>query len=125
MALSTNIATGSGKLPPSRPVTTTLPPLASAPVAKASDFSEPTKSQAANTPPPVALISACARLAVGRIEGRRGAGLERRLALAGVDVGDDRRLRKQRARDRKPHHADAAEADQQRRAARGVRRQAA
>ena len=55
-----------------------------------------------------------ARLAVGRIEGRGGAGLERRLALAGIDVGDDRRLRKQRARDAEPHHADAAEPDQQR-----------
>ncbi len=72
-------------------MTTTLPPLASTPVAKASDLSEPTKSQAAYMPP-LAFSSALRAPAVGRIEGCRGAGRERGLALAGVDVGDDRRL---------------------------------
>ena len=50
---------------------------------------------------------------VGGIVGGRGARLERRLALARIDVGDDRRIGKQRARKREPHHADAAEPDQQ------------
>ena len=82
----------SGKLPPRRPVTTILPPLARTLVAKASDFSEPTKSQAANTPPPVDLMNRAPGLAVGWIERYSSAGLECRVTLAGIDVGDGRRL---------------------------------
>ena len=116
IALSGNIAIGVVKLPPSRPVITTLPPVASAPSANASDSSEPTKSHAA-VHAAGRLEQRLARARIGRIVGRRGAGLERRLALARIDVGDDRRMRKQRARERKAHHADAAQPDQQNRAA--------
>jgi hypothetical protein len=41
------MATGMVKAPPNSPVTTTLPPLASAPTANCSERSAPTKSQAA------------------------------------------------------------------------------
>jgi len=58
-----------------------------------------------------------ARLAVGRIERCGGAGVKRGLALAGVDIGDDRWLWKQRTGNAEPHHPDTAEADEQRRAA--------
>src|SRR6185295_9382325 len=61
------------------------------------------------------LAGAC----IGRIENRAGAGLERRLALYRIDLGNDRRVIKHRAGERKPHLADAAEADQQRRSAPG------
>ncbi len=57
MALSGNIAIGVAKLPPIRPVMTTLPPLPMLPTAKASEPSVPAKSTAPATPP-VAFSSA-------------------------------------------------------------------
>ena len=44
-------------IPPIRPVTTTLPPFAIAPSANCRERSEPTKSQAAKTPPVAARIA--------------------------------------------------------------------
>ena len=116
---------GSGKLPPSSPVTTTLPPLAERAGGERQRLVRADEIAGREHAAAGGLQQRAARLAIGRIEGRGGAGLERGLALAGVDVGDDRRLREQRARDRQPHHADAAEPDQQRRPARGVRARAA
>ena len=52
---------------------------------------------------------------IGRIEGLGGAQLQGRLALGGVDVGDEDRLVGQRAGELQAHHADAAEADDQQR----------
>ena len=57
MALIGIMAAAIENVPPSSPVTTTLPPRASSPVANCSDRSEPTKSQAANTPPVDARIA--------------------------------------------------------------------
>ena len=50
------------------------------------------------------------------IEGLRRAELEGRIALALVDVGDEDRLVRQRARKLQAHHADAAEPDDEKRA---------
>ena len=113
------MAAGSEKLPPSSPVTTTLPPRMSTPVTNCNDFSEPTKSQAENTPPVAAMI-ALRRLRIGGIEGERRACRERGGPLFSVDVGDDRRLREHGARERQAHHADAAQSDEQGRSAIGA-----
>ena len=56
-----------------------------------------------------------ARAGVGRVEGFRRAQLQRRLAFALVDVGGENRLVGKRAGELQPHHADAAEADDQQR----------
>ena len=118
MALIANMAAAIENVPPSSPVTTILPPRASTPVAelqRAIGADEVAGRQHAagrrhDRPP---------RLRVGWVVGRGRAGRERRVAFLRIDVGDDRRLAKQGARDGKPHHADPAEADEQHRAAVG------
>ena len=57
IALIANMAAAIENVPPSSPVTTTLPPRASTPVQNCSERSEPTKSQAASTPPVAAMIA--------------------------------------------------------------------
>ena len=100
IALMANMAAAVEKLPPRRPVTTTLPPRAKRPVANCSDLSEPTKSQIASNPPPVAPHHRlAARLRIGWIVGLRGAGCERSFfTLLSIDIGDNRRRREKRAR---------------------------
>ena len=50
---------------------------------------------------------------LGRIVGDGGAVLQRALARGGAEIGDRDVLLEHGLRERKPHHADAAEADQQ------------
>ena len=63
-----------------------------------------------------------ARQRIGWIVGLRGAGRERGITLLSIDIGDNRRRREKGAGDGKAHHADAAETDEQDRAALGALR---
>src|SRR5215475_383523 len=96
-----------------RPVTTTFPPLASTPVAKASEDSEPTKSHTPWTPP----VAAVTALRASGSAGSNAAAAPAFIAAARLPASMSATSG---AAARHSHHADAAKADQQHRAARGV-----
>ena len=79
-------------------------------VRESSDLSEPAKSTAAPTPPPEALAMALRAPASAGSNASAAPSLQRGLALAGVDIGNEDGLVGQRARELQPHHADAARA---------------
>ena len=114
-ARSGNIGTGMVKLPPIRPTTMAAPPLATDAVREGERLVGAGEIDRRADAAAGCLGDGLARAGVGRIEGLGRAELQRRLALGLVDVGDEDRLVGQRAGELQPHHADAAEADDQQR----------
>ena len=76
--------------PPNRPTTNKRPLLRNTDRPKPALFSDPTKSITENRPPPVSASNPLRGAGIGGIDDGRGAGLERRLPLCRVDVGDNR-----------------------------------
>src|SRR5450631_4034548 len=99
------------KLPPINPETTILPPRATAATAKAIDFSLPAKSTISSKPPSVSLPMRLATSASAGSEAAAAAVFNRASRAAGLQSAT--RIFCLCLRERKPHHADAAKADQQ------------
>ena len=111
--LSGKVASGTPIDPPNKPTTNKRPPLRSADRPKPALFSDPTKSIAENTPP--VSKQALARIGARRVDNSRRPGLQRRLSLRRIDVGDDRTHPVKRVTQADRSKAKAARADDQER----------
>jgi hypothetical protein len=122
IAMMPNIAAPIEKLPPSSPVTTTLPPRANRRVANLQGFVRPNEITDSQHTAAGRRHHGFARIGIGWVVGRRSTCSERGVALLRIDVGDDRRGRKERACYRETHHADPSQTDKQNRTAFGTDR---